>query len=37
LFYSSISPKYLNPSKTGFNMCLKLFPIGHVSNFKKQL
>ena len=37
LFYSSISPKYLNPSKTGFNMCVKLFPIGHVSNFKKQL
>jgi hypothetical protein len=35
-FYSKISPKYLNPSRTGFKVCVKLFPIGNKNNFIKQ-
>jgi hypothetical protein len=33
LFYKNISPKYLNPNKTGFNMCLKRFCIGNYKDF----
>jgi len=35
-FYSQLSPKYLNPNKSGFKMCVKLFPIGKKSNFIKK-
>jgi hypothetical protein len=35
-FYSLISPKYLNFTKTGFKMCIKPFPIGKKSKFIKQ-
>lgn len=35
-FYSSISPKYLNASRTGFKMCLKHFFVGKIDNFIKQ-
>jgi hypothetical protein len=34
LFYKNISPKYLNASKTGFQMCLKMFRIGNHDDFK---
>jgi len=33
LFYKNISTKYLNPSKTGFNPCIKRFRIGHMKEF----
>jgi len=33
LFYKNILPKYLNPNKTGFNMCLKRFRIGSIKSF----
>jgi hypothetical protein len=33
LFYKNISPKYLNPNRTGFNMCLKRFHIGNLNDF----
>jgi hypothetical protein len=36
LFYSRISPKYLNSDKTGFKMCVKSFPIGKKSKFINQ-
>lgn len=35
-FYSQLSPKYLNPNKSGFRMCVKIFPIGNRSNFIKK-
>lgn len=34
LFYKNISPKYLNPNKTGFNVCRKIFKIGSHDDFK---
>ena len=34
LFYRRISPKYLNPNKTGFNVCRKIFKIGSHDDFK---
>ena len=33
LFYSSISAKYLNHNKTGFNACFKRYSIGYKHNF----
>ena len=33
LFYKSISQKYLNANKTGFNMCVKRFFIGNMKDF----
>ena len=33
LFYSSISTKYLNPTKTGFNSCFKKYLLGYKINF----
>lgn len=33
LFYKNISPKYLNPNRTGFKMCVKHFHIGNVNDF----
>jgi len=36
LFYSSISPKYLNSTRTGFNSCFKKYLLGYKSNFIKQ-
>jgi hypothetical protein len=33
LFYKNISPKYLNPNRTGFHMCIKTFAIGTQEHF----
>jgi hypothetical protein len=33
LFYSSLSPKYLNSTKTGFNSCFKKYLLGYKINF----
>ena len=33
LFYSSISSKYLNSTKTGFNSCFKKYLLGYKINF----
>jgi len=33
LFYSSISPKYLNSTKTGFNSCFKKYLLGYKNDF----
>ena len=33
LFYSSLSPKYLNSSRTGFNSCFKKYLLGYKNNF----